>query len=340
MSYLGDFDANAVITTRFTTRAFQTGVPTATANANIQIFKGGANLNVIDGLSLNAGSIAGVNVLTVNTAANQTFYTPGSDFDVIFANGNVSGNSIAGEVCMQFSIRNRVVATVTGNLNGSIIGSMNGSVLGGVVGSVGSVAGNLNGSVLGSMNGNVLGNVNGSVGSVLGAIGGNLNGSVLGSMNGNVLGNVNGSVGSVLGNIGGNVNGNVNGSLLGNMNGNIAGNLAGSVGSVTGSVGSVAGNLNGSVLGSLNGSVGSVLAGVNVNLTVAQFIANGLLDLADSIETGLNVRRAIRYTVAATAGNLIGGNTLLTTISGGGVVTPRITAIVEASGNTRTVTLT
>lgn len=346
--YLGDFPANAVVTTRFTTRAFQSGVPTATANANMVVFKGNANLNVIDGVSLNAGSIAGVNMLEINTAANQTFYTTGTDFQCVFANGNVSGNSIAGEVAMLFSIQNRIVVTVTGNVAGSIQGGMNGNVGGNVNGDVG---GNVRGSILGSMNGNVLGNVNGDVV-------GNVRGSLLGSMNGNVLGNVNGSTGSVVGNIGGNLNGNVNGSLLGSMNGNVLGNISGNVngsvlgnlngnvnGNVVGTVarvtGDVSGNLNGSVLGSLNGSIlGNVVGSVgNILAGGAQFIADTYLDRADAIETGITPRLAQRYTSSAVAGNLTGGNSLTTVIKGVGGTTTRITAAVLPSGDTRTVTL-
>lgn len=190
-------------------------------------------------------------------------------------------------------------------------------------------------TAFGAANGPVINGVNG----------GNITTTIVGTITGNITGNMTGSVGSM--------NGNVGGSILGNMNGNVAGSVAsvtgavgsvtGAVGSVTGAVGSVTGaiggNLNGSVLGSMNGNIlGNVVGSVgNISQNAANLTANTLLDFTSAIEVGITPRLAMRYTAAAVAGNLTGGNTTTVTIKGAAVATTRLTATVESDGNSRTV---
>ena len=71
----------------------------------------------------------------------------------------------------------------------------------------------------------------------------------------------------------------------------------------------------------------------------ANEIADALLDRADAIETGITLRLASRYTVAAAAGVASGMATTTAVIKGANVLTTRITATVDADGNRSSVTL-
>lgn len=68
-------------------------------------------------------------------------------------------------------------------------------------------------------------------------------------------------------------------------------------------------------------------------------IANGYLDLADAIETGVTVRKAHRAELAAAAGKLSGAATTTVVIRDTTDAKDRITATVDASGNRSAVTL-
>ena len=67
-------------------------------------------------------------------------------------------------------------------------------------------------------------------------------------------------------------------------------------------------------------------------------IANGLLDLANGIETGLTLRQAIRLDTAALVGKLSGADGTTVTIRNVGDTTDRIVATVDANGNRSAVT--
>ena len=67
-------------------------------------------------------------------------------------------------------------------------------------------------------------------------------------------------------------------------------------------------------------------------------IANGLLDLANGIETGLTLRQAIRLDTAALVGKLSGADGTTVTIRNVGDTTNRIVATVDSSGNRTAVT--
>lgn len=80
-------------------------------------------------------------------------------------------------------------------------------------------------------------------------------------------------------------------------------------------------------------------AGVVIATSEEQSIADSLLDRADSIETGLTLRQALRLIVAANAGKLSGAATTTITIRNAVADTKtRITATVDASGNRSSIT--
>lgn len=96
--------------------------------------------------------------------------------------------------------------------------------------------------------------------------------------------------------------------------------------SVVGAVGSVTGNVGGNVAGSVG--------------TVGGLTLTGLLDLADSIETGLTVRTALRLIAAVLGGKVSGGGTPTETIRNAVADSKdRVVATVDASGNRSAITL-
>jgi hypothetical protein len=262
-----DIAQNATVRFEVTTVANGNGVATTIANGNVVVFKDGSNSNFVDGVTLNVDwGITGRQLISVNTAANNTLYSNGSTFFAAFMNGNCNGSSLAGYGVGSFTV-GVGVTQVNGNVTGSILGSMNGNV------------------------------------------GGNVNGSVLGNMNGNIAGTV------------ANVTGTPNINLI---------TWLGAAPEALVSARVVA------LLGAAN--TGSIAAGTIASGELTN-IELGVWDKANGLETGATMRQGLRYTAASGAGNLTGGNTTEVQITGLGVATLRITAAVEANGNTRTVVL-
>ena len=224
MSYYGDFIVGSNIKIRFNTRTMAQVPSTFSGSPALAIYKD-STTESSSGISLTVDydGRTGLNYVEVDTTADAGFYVAGKDYDVVVTAGTVDGISVVGEKIATFSMQNRCVATVTGNVGGNVVGNVNGTV----------------GSVTGNVGGNVVGNVNGTVGSVFGNVGGN------------VVGNVNGTVSAVTGDVGGNVVGNVNGTVsavTGDVGGNVVGNVNGTVSAVTGDVG---GDVNGDVVGAV-----------------------------------------------------------------------------------------
>lgn len=102
----GDFDQNTVVEMSVTTIANGNSVATTIANGNVIVFKDASNANRVDGVTLSVDwGLTGRQRISVNTAANNTFYSSGSFFDVFFANGNCNGTSLAGYGIGSFTIR-------------------------------------------------------------------------------------------------------------------------------------------------------------------------------------------------------------------------------------------
>lgn len=356
--HYGDFDANSVIYMEFTTVANANSIAQSLANGNIVLFRDAASANAIGGVTLATDlGMTGRNLVTVNMAANSGYFTSGSFFHAVVNNGNVAGSSAAGYGVGSFTVRadSALKPTVAGrtlgvdsggNVSANIVNvTQTFNMAGNVSGTFANANGTLNTNLtqwlgvapqqLGAANGVVINGING--------------GNVTATFVANITGNMTGSVGSMNGNVGGNILGNMNG----NVGGNIAGNLIGTAASVIGSVGSVVGGVGGGVAGDIGGNVngnliGNVLGNMNGNVAGsmgnisaggAAFIGNTMLDLPSAVEVNITPRLALRYAASSVAGNLSGGNTTTVEIKGVGVGTTRITATVEANGNTRTVVL-
>lgn len=203
MSYLGDIVPGQTLNFKFTT-VTSSGAPVVlTGSPSLVAWKDASTTSSTAGLTLTAsfGGITGSNHVNVNTGADGTFYSAGSDFMITIAAGTAGGVSVVGYDVGEFSINNRSAlrpTTASRTLNVSAAGTAGvnwGNVenptttvsLSNTTMSATQIAASVTGAV-GSVTGNVGGNVAGSVGSVTGNVGGNIGGSVLGSVVGDVGG--------------------------------------------------------------------------------------------------------------------------------------------------------
>lgn len=335
MSYIGDFAAGVTLDKKFTTRRFSTGAPfTLGGTPAVSVYKDNSTTQSTSGVTLTVDfdGVTGLHNVRIDLSSDGTFYSAGSNFDVVITTGTVDSVSVVGETIISFSIANRAdlrptiagrtldvssngnagidwnnidSPTTTQNLSGTSTKALEPTVAGRTLdvtatGAAGIDWANVeNPTTTLALTGTtiatsqVVASVTGSVGSVTGAVG---------SVTGNVGGNVTGSVGSVVGNVGGNVTGSV-GSVVGNVGGNLVGNVNGNV---VGSVGSVAGNVSGNVVGSVGSVTGNV--GGNVVGTVASVVGNVGGNVTGSVGSVVgNVGGNVVGTVASVVGN-VGGN--------------------------------
>lgn len=326
MAYYGDIAPSAVIDFKFTTKSSATGVPDTLSGGTVSLYKDNNTTQSTAGVTLSANfdSVTGLNNVNIDTSADGTFYSAGSNFTAVLTAGTVGGVSAVGYVLGDFSIFNRsflrpttqghtLDVSVTGeagldwanvgapttavNLSATTISTA--QVVASVTGAVGSVTG-----AVGSVTGNVGGNVTGTVGSVVGSVG---------SVTGNVGGNVTGTVASVVGNVGGNVTGSV-----GSVSGNVGGNVVGSVGSVTAPV----------TAGTVSDKTGYALSSAGNNAA-----ADALLVRTDGVETGFTPQDALRLMLSSVAAKLSGAATTTVSIRDVNDTKDRIVATVDANGN-------
>lgn len=106
MQYLGDKSPGATITCWFTT-ADADGVPTALTSGTISVYKDNSDTQSTSGVTLSASadSVTGANRVVIDTSANGTFYSAGSDFTVMLTAGTVDGTSVVGYVIGRFTLR-------------------------------------------------------------------------------------------------------------------------------------------------------------------------------------------------------------------------------------------
>lgn len=106
--YLGDFDPGDTIDTKFTTAdLFGAGV-TFTSGA-ISVYKDNSTTESTSGVTLSTDfdSRTGLNNVRITTASDGTFYSAGSNFQIVATAGTADGISLNGYVVASFSIRAR-----------------------------------------------------------------------------------------------------------------------------------------------------------------------------------------------------------------------------------------
>lgn len=111
MSYIGDYAPSTVIYGKFTTYQPSTGANFALASGVLSVYKDNSVTQSTTGVTLTASfdSVTGLNHFAVDTSADGTFYSAGSNFDIVITTGTVDSVSVVGSVVGSFSI-NKVAA--------------------------------------------------------------------------------------------------------------------------------------------------------------------------------------------------------------------------------------
>lgn len=107
--WYGDFAAGATVRIPFNTND-STGAPiTLAGTPTAAVYKDASTTESTTGvtLSVDFDSRTGSHVVVVDTSADGTFYSAGSEFRVVLTAGTVSGVSVVGAVAGAFSIANR-----------------------------------------------------------------------------------------------------------------------------------------------------------------------------------------------------------------------------------------
>jgi hypothetical protein len=108
MAYQGDYAPASTVSFTFTT--INVGAPTTLAGTPaISVYKGSNTAESTTGVSLTADydSRTGLNLVSIDTSADGTFYAAGNDFNCVITTGTVGGNSVVGYTIGSFSLNNR-----------------------------------------------------------------------------------------------------------------------------------------------------------------------------------------------------------------------------------------
>lgn len=106
---LGDFTPGKTIRFKFNTHT-ATGTPiTLAGTPALSVYKDGGTTESTAGVTLTVDFDArtGFHDVAINTAADGTFYSAGSDFQVVITTGTVDSINVAGTVVGSFSLSNR-----------------------------------------------------------------------------------------------------------------------------------------------------------------------------------------------------------------------------------------
>lgn len=130
MQYLGDKSPGATITLWFTT-ADSDGAPTALSSGAISVYKDNSNTESTSGVTLTASadSRTGANRVVIDTSADGSFYSAGSDFTVMITTGTVDSVSVVGYVVGRFSLRESAAYDAVAALNDLSAAEVNAEVV-------------------------------------------------------------------------------------------------------------------------------------------------------------------------------------------------------------------
>lgn len=119
MTYLGNFATAVTIDHKFTT-VTTTGAPTTLAGTPaISVYKDNSTTQSTSGVTLTVDfdSVTGLNNVRIDTSSDGTFYSAGSNFQVVITTGTVGGTSVVGYVVGSFALENRANLTSTTRTN-------------------------------------------------------------------------------------------------------------------------------------------------------------------------------------------------------------------------------
>jgi hypothetical protein len=108
--YLGDFAAGDVVRFFINTLNSSDLPATVTGSFDVAVYKDAAGTEtgfLPATVTKDAASITGLHAIEVNTGSGPSFYTDGSDFQVVIDAAVVAGSSLNGCILASFSIANR-----------------------------------------------------------------------------------------------------------------------------------------------------------------------------------------------------------------------------------------
>jgi len=109
MTYIGDFATGVTLDHKFTT-VTTTGAPTQLAGTPaISVYKDNSTTQSTSGVTLTVDfdTVTGLNNVRIDTSSDGTFYSAGSNFQIVITTGTVGGTSVVGYVVGSFSLANR-----------------------------------------------------------------------------------------------------------------------------------------------------------------------------------------------------------------------------------------
>ena len=107
--YVGDFTPGKTIRLQFNTYSSTAAPITLAGSPSLKVYKDNGTAESTSGLTLSPDfdSVTGLHNVAVNTSADGTFYSAGSEFSVVLAAGTVDGTSVVGTEVGSFSLSNR-----------------------------------------------------------------------------------------------------------------------------------------------------------------------------------------------------------------------------------------
>lgn len=111
MSYIGDYAPATIVYGKFTTYQPSTGATFALVSGVLSVYKDNSVTQSTTGVTLTASfdSVTGLNHYAIDTSADGTFYSAGSNFDIVITTGTIDSVSVVGSVVGSFSL-NKVAA--------------------------------------------------------------------------------------------------------------------------------------------------------------------------------------------------------------------------------------
>jgi hypothetical protein len=121
MPDLGDRVEDSTIDFAFFTTDAAAAPTTLSGTPAVSVYKANGTTQSTAGVTLTADfdSVTGLNHVRIDTSADA-FYATGNDYMAVITAGTVDGISVVGSVVATFSIENRCVNTITGNLDGTV----------------------------------------------------------------------------------------------------------------------------------------------------------------------------------------------------------------------------
>lgn len=112
-AYLGDFLDGVTIKKMWNTNAVAGESITRATNGTVSVYKDGGTTQSTTGVTdtEDFDSLTGVHLCAIDTSADATFYSPGSDFEAVLSAATIDGKTINATL-FSFSLRNRSNATI------------------------------------------------------------------------------------------------------------------------------------------------------------------------------------------------------------------------------------